>query len=97
MAVGECWFSVSNAGPCCNPTDQTSCIRGEARRSMSRQTCCSTTKKCLATVFTSRAVAVQPRWIDGSTWLWTAFRNETGSGEGSAGLQFDQIQDGTAG
>jgi len=37
------------------------------------------------------------RWIDGSTWLWTAFRNETGSGEGSAGLQFDQILDGTAG
>lgn len=37
------------------------------------------------------------RWIDGSTWLWTAFRNETGSGEGSAGLQFDQVQDGTVG
>lgn len=37
------------------------------------------------------------RWIDGSTYLWTAFRNETGSGEGSAGLQFDQVQDGTAG
>ena len=37
------------------------------------------------------------RWIDGSTWLWTAFRNETGAGEGSAGLQFDQVQDGTAG
>ncbi|MEP6493009.1 MAG: hypothetical protein ABJF01_10055 [bacterium] len=37
------------------------------------------------------------RWIDGSTWLWTAFRNETGTGEGSAGLQFDQVQDGAVG
>ncbi len=32
------------------------------------------------------------RWIDGSTWVWTAFRNEIGSGEGSAGLRFDQLQ-----
>lgn len=31
------------------------------------------------------------RWIDGSTWVWTAFRNEVGRGEGSAGLQFDQL------
>ncbi len=31
------------------------------------------------------------RWIDGSTWVWTAFRNEVGSGEGSAGLQFDDL------
>lgn len=33
------------------------------------------------------------RWMDGSTWVWTAFRNEVGSGEGSAGLQFDQLQE----
>ena len=31
------------------------------------------------------------RWVDGSTWLWTAFRNEVGRGEGSAGLRFDQL------
>jgi hypothetical protein len=31
------------------------------------------------------------RWTDGSTWVWTAFRNETGRGEGSAGLRFDQL------
>jgi hypothetical protein len=33
------------------------------------------------------------RWIDGSTWVWTAFRNEVGRGEGSAGLRFDQTGD----
>jgi hypothetical protein len=32
------------------------------------------------------------RWIDGSTWVWTAFRNEIGTGEGSAGLCFDQLE-----
>lgn len=32
------------------------------------------------------------RWIDGSTWVWTAFRNEVGRGEGSAGLRFDQLE-----
>jgi hypothetical protein len=32
------------------------------------------------------------RWMDGSTWVWTAFRNEVGRGEGSAGLRFDQLQ-----
>lgn len=31
------------------------------------------------------------RWADGSTWLWTAFRNESGQGEGSSGLKFDQV------
>lgn len=34
------------------------------------------------------------RWIDGSTWVWTAFRNEVGTGEGSAGLRFDQLEGG---
>jgi hypothetical protein len=32
------------------------------------------------------------RWIDGSTWVWTAFRNEVGRGEGSAGLRFDHLE-----
>jgi hypothetical protein len=32
------------------------------------------------------------RWIDGSTWAWTAFRNDVGTGEGSSGMQFDQLQ-----
>lgn len=32
------------------------------------------------------------RWIDGSTWVWTAFRNTVGSGEGSAGLRFDHLE-----
>jgi hypothetical protein len=31
------------------------------------------------------------RWTDGSTWLWTAFRNEVGQGEGASGLKFDQV------
>jgi hypothetical protein len=31
------------------------------------------------------------RWTDGSTWLWTAFRNEVGQGEGSSALRFDQV------
>jgi hypothetical protein len=26
------------------------------------------------------------------TWLWTAFRNEVGRGEGSAGLRFDTLE-----
>ena len=34
------------------------------------------------------------RWIDGSTLVWTAFRNDVGRGEGSAGLLFDQVDDG---
>jgi hypothetical protein len=33
------------------------------------------------------------RWIDGSTWVWTSFRNEVGRGEGSAGLRFDELDD----
>ncbi|MEP6732761.1 MAG: hypothetical protein ABJE10_19105 [bacterium] len=31
------------------------------------------------------------RWIDGSTWVWTAFQREVGRGEGSSGLAFDQL------
>lgn len=31
------------------------------------------------------------RWTDGSTWLWTAFRNQVGQGEGASALSFDQI------
>jgi hypothetical protein len=31
------------------------------------------------------------RWIDGSTWLWTAYRRQVGRGESSSGLQFDQL------
>jgi hypothetical protein len=31
------------------------------------------------------------RWIDGSTWVWTAFRKQVGRGEGSGGLRFDQL------
>ena len=34
------------------------------------------------------------RWTDGSTWVWTAYRNDVGLGEGSAGLRFDQVDDG---
>ena len=35
---------------------------------------------------------VVARWIDGSTWLWTAFRKQVGRGEGSSGLAFDQLE-----
>ena len=31
------------------------------------------------------------RWTDGSTWLWTSYRNQVGQGEGSSGLEFDQL------
>lgn len=31
------------------------------------------------------------RWTDGSTWLWTALRNQVGQGEGASALTFDQI------
>jgi len=31
------------------------------------------------------------RWTDGSTWLWTSFRNQVGQGEGSSQLTFDQL------
>ena len=31
------------------------------------------------------------RWSDGSTWLWTGFRNQTGQGEGASALQFDRV------
>ena len=31
------------------------------------------------------------RWIDGSTFVWTAFRKQAGRGEGSSGLRFDQL------
>jgi hypothetical protein len=31
------------------------------------------------------------RWIDGSSWAWTALRTQIGRGEGSSGLQFDQL------
>ena len=31
------------------------------------------------------------RWMDGSSWAWTANRNDVGTGEGSAGLEFDQL------
>jgi hypothetical protein len=34
---------------------------------------------------------VLARWIDGSTWMWTAFRKEIGRGEGSSGLVFDRL------
>ncbi len=33
------------------------------------------------------------RWTDGSTWLWTSFRNQGGQGEGSSQLRFDQVLD----
>ena len=31
------------------------------------------------------------RWLDGSSWVWTAFRKQVGRGEGSSGLRFDQL------
>lgn len=31
------------------------------------------------------------RWIDGSTWVWLAYRKAVGRGEGSRGLRFDSI------
>ena len=31
------------------------------------------------------------RWLDGSGWVWTAFRKQVGRGEGSSGLRFDQL------
>jgi hypothetical protein len=31
------------------------------------------------------------RWTDGSTWLWTSFRNQVGQGEGASNLRFDEV------
>ena len=31
------------------------------------------------------------RWRDGRVWLWLGVRKQTGRGEGSSGLAFDQI------
>jgi hypothetical protein len=31
------------------------------------------------------------RWTDGSTWVWTSYRNQVGLGEGSSQLKFDQV------
>jgi len=33
------------------------------------------------------------RWRDGRAWLWLGVRKQTGAGEGSSGLAFDQIID----
>jgi hypothetical protein len=33
------------------------------------------------------------RWRDGRAWVWLGVRKQTGRGEGSSGLAFDQIQD----
>jgi hypothetical protein len=33
--------------------------------------------------------AAQPRWTDGSTWLWVARVKTSGTGEGSSGLRSD--------
>jgi hypothetical protein len=32
------------------------------------------------------------RWVDGSTWAWTAYRKQVGRGEGSSGLRFDRLE-----
>jgi hypothetical protein len=34
------------------------------------------------------------RWRDGRVWVWLGVRKQTGRGEGSSGLAFDQIVDG---
>lgn len=31
------------------------------------------------------------RWTDGSTWVWTSYRNQVGLGEGSSQLAFDRV------
>jgi hypothetical protein len=33
------------------------------------------------------------RWVDGSTWLWTAMRRQVGRGESSSGLRFDRVEE----
>jgi hypothetical protein len=33
------------------------------------------------------------RWVDGSSWLWTAHRKFIGRGEGSSGLRFDTLEE----
>jgi hypothetical protein len=37
------------------------------------------------------------RWIDGSTWVWLAYRKAVGRGEGSSALRFDSIDDAAGG
>src|SRR5262249_36486317 len=31
------------------------------------------------------------RWLDGATFVWTGYRRSIGRGEGSSGLQFDEV------
>ena len=54
-------------------------------------TSCSTTRRSRARARGSRASGGMARWTDGSTWLWTSFRNQVGQGEGSSQLRFDQV------
>jgi hypothetical protein len=35
------------------------------------------------------------RWRDGSAWVWLGVRKQTGRGDGSSGLAFDRIVDGS--
>ncbi|MGK4005477.1 hypothetical protein WMF31_22825 [Sorangium sp. So ce1036] len=35
------------------------------------------------------------RWLDGSTWTWLSYRKAVGRGEGSSGLRFDSVEDGS--
>lgn len=37
------------------------------------------------------------RWIDGSTWVWLAYRKSVGRGEGSSGLRFDSVDNDAGG
>ncbi len=42
---------------------------------------------------TVRRQARLARWIDGSTWRWTAYRKQVGRGDGTSNLRFDALVD----
>ena len=82
---------ASSAARCCSQTARRKSTRRWAR-------CCSRLATASSTTRRSRAKALEvtrqrrlARWTDGSTWMWTSFKNEVGQGEGSSQLRFDQI------
>ena len=83
----------SGAAPCCSRTGRSRCTVREAEALTVRANLLlydeEVPREGVHVTRTSRLA----RWIDGSTWVWTAFRKQVGRGEGSSGLRFDQLRE----
>jgi hypothetical protein len=84
-------FPVSNAALYCSPTARKRFTPPSARYSTPAHNSCFTTRNSPAKAPHITCQRRLTRWTDGSTWLWTSFRNQVGTGEGSSGLKFDQV------